>query len=183
MWSCSLCNFLPNDWNRTYKPHTCHKYFTYIYLAFQRCFRPTRPFLESIIKGRMQAQFLTNFYLCSPEICSFLTTRIHKTHRILAISLFLKSTSWRALRKIICSPLLLLTKSKKARVRRNHCSNGWLLDICQCLHIKLPEALWLYLRDRDNYLRTKKLIYPNFLSVVISRIEKEDSWMRPVTML
>ena len=71
-------------------------------LAFQRCFRPTRPFLESIIKGPIQAQFLTKFYLCSPEVCSFLTTRIDKTHRILAISLFLKRTSRRPLRKIIC---------------------------------------------------------------------------------
>jgi hypothetical protein len=73
--------------------HTLVINISLIYSAFQRCLKSTRPFLESIIKSPIQAQLLTKFYLCSPEICSFLTTRIHKTHRILAISLFLKSTS------------------------------------------------------------------------------------------
>ena len=41
--------------------------------------------------------------------------------------------------KIICSPLLLLAKSKKVEVRRNQCSNEWLLDVCQCLQIKLRK--------------------------------------------
>lgn len=73
--------------------HTLVINISLIYLAFHRCCRPNRRFLESIIKVPIQTQFLKMFYVCSPEICSFLTTRIHITHRILTISLFLKSTS------------------------------------------------------------------------------------------
>jgi len=181
MWSCSLCNFiLTTETART--NHTLVINMSLIYLAFQRCFRPTRPSLESIIKGPIQAQFLIKFYLCSPEICSFLTRRIYKTTEFLPFH-----CSWKVYHDVHWENYLFTAiaagKIEERQSQEKPLSNEWLLDICQCLLIKLLEALWLYLRNWDNYLRIKKLIYLNILSVVTSRIEKEDSWMRPVITL